>query len=57
MGPALTRLADEAKATESFRILFTSRPLKKIDEEVTIYAGGRRFARQLSMGKLVEFIY
>lgn len=53
----LTKLADEAKAAESFRILFTSRPLKKIDEEVTIYAGARRFLlRQLSMGKLVEFI-
>jgi hypothetical protein len=53
----LSRLTEEAKATDFFHILLTSRPLKKIDEEVTIYAGARRFLlRQLSMGKLVEFI-
>lgn len=53
----LTRLADEAKASDNFKVLFTSRPLKKLDEEVTVYAGGRRFLlRPLSMGKLVEFI-
>ena len=53
----MTRLTDEAKTTDCFRILLTSRPLKKIDEEVTIYAGARRFLlRQLSMGKLIEFV-
>lgn len=53
----LTRLTEEAKATDNYRLLFTSRPLKKIDEEVTIYAGARRFLlRQLSMGKLVAFV-
>lgn len=51
------RLTEEAKAVLHFRILFTSRPLKKIDEEVTIYAGSRRFLlRQLSMSKLVAFV-
>lgn len=53
----LSRLTAEAKGIENFHILLTSRPLRKIDEEVTVYAGARRFLlRQLSMGKLVEFI-
>ena len=53
----VARLVEEAKSSSNFRILFTSRPLKKLDEEVTIYAGSKRFLlRQLSMGKLVAFV-
>lgn len=53
----LEKFIHEVKSSDNFHVLFTSRPLRKIDEEVTIYAGARRFLlRSLSMHKLVEFI-
>ena len=53
----LAKFIQEAKVSDKFHLLLTSRPLKRIDEEVTVYAGARRFLlRPLSLHKLVEFI-
>lgn len=50
-------LVQEAKATDRYHLLITSRPLKRIDEQVTIYAGAHRYLlRPMSLQKLVAFI-
>lgn len=53
----LNQLTQEAKSTERFHLLLTSRPLRKLDEQVTVYAGSKRYLiRPLSISKLVAFI-
>lgn len=53
----LTTLMHEAKANDKFHLLLTSRPLHRMDEQVTIYSGAQRYLlRPLSMSKLVAFI-
>lgn len=53
----LSLLMQEVKSNEHFHLLLTSRPLRRIDEQVTIYAGAHRYLlRPLSMHKLVAFI-
>lgn len=53
----LATLMREAKSNDKYRLLLTSRPLRRIDEQVTIFTGTRRFLiRPLSIHKLVSFI-
>jgi hypothetical protein len=53
----LSLLMHEAKAHDNYHLLFTSRPLMRVDEQVTIYAGTHRYLlRPLSIHKLVVFI-
>lgn len=53
----LLALMQEARGHEKYYILLTSRPLHRIDEQVTIYAGTHRYQiKPLSIHKLVAFI-
>lgn len=53
----LVALMQEAKANDKYHLLLTSRPLHRMDEQVTIYSGAQRYLlRPLSMNKLVAFI-
>lgn len=53
----LHNLIKEARSTDGYHLLLTSRPLRKLDEQVTVYAGANRYVlRPLSMHKLVAFI-
>jgi hypothetical protein len=48
---------DEARAHADYHLLLTSRPLRRIDEQVTIYSGAHRYSlRPLSIHKLIAFI-
>lgn len=50
-------LMHETKSQENFHLLLTSRPLRRMDDQVTIYSGAKRYLlRPLSMHKLVAFI-
>ncbi len=54
---SLNTLIKEARSTNGFHLLLTSRPLRKLDEQVTVYAGASRYLlRPLSVHKLVSFI-
>lgn len=53
----LQSLIKEAKSNPNYRLLLTSRPLRKLDESVSLYSGTTRYIlRPLSISKLVEFI-
>ena len=53
----LSLLITEARSHDHFHLLLTSRPLRRLDDQVTIYAGAKRYLlRPLSMRKLVAFI-
>ncbi|MES2385733.1 MAG: NACHT domain-containing protein [Pseudomonadota bacterium] len=47
----------EAHGRERFHLLLTSRPLRQLDESVSVYAGTSRYTlRPLSLNKLVSFV-
>lgn len=53
----LSLLMQEAKSQDRYYLLLTSRPLRRIDEHVTIYTGAHRYLlRPMSMHSLVAFI-
>ncbi|WP_291993251.1 NACHT domain-containing protein [Candidatus Accumulibacter sp. ACC003] len=53
----LNQLIQEAKSTDGYYLLLTSRPIRRIDEELTIYSGTQRYSlRPLSIHKLIAFI-
>ena len=53
----LHSLIKEARSIDGYHLLLTSRPLRRLDEQVTVYAGASRYTlRPLSMHKLVAFI-
>lgn len=53
----LQGLVREANAADRFRVLFTSRPLRVLDEQVNLFAGARRFQlRPLSVNKVISFV-
>ena len=47
----------EANNTTRFHLLLTSRPLRQLDESVSLYAGASRYnLRPLSLNKLISFV-
>jgi hypothetical protein len=53
----LANATDEAQKNPRFHLLLTTRPLRQLDESVTLYASASRYTlRPLSLGKLVAFI-
>ncbi len=54
---ALKDVITEAKSDPRIRVLFTTRPLRVLDEDVDIFSGARRFViRPLSISKVVQFV-
>jgi len=53
----LRKLITEAKEDQRLHLLFTSRPLRILDEDVDIYNGVRRLLlRPLSISKVIKFV-
>lgn len=53
----LQEIIKEANSTQRFHLLLTSRPLRQLDESVSLYAGAHRYTlRPLSLNKLVSFV-
>jgi hypothetical protein len=53
----LNSIIKEAQQTNGYHLLLTSRPLRRMDEQVTVYAGACRYSlRPLSIHKLIAFI-
>jgi NACHT domain len=53
----LSAIIKEARSVDGYHLVLTSRPLHRLDEQVSIYAGARRYSLMpLSMHKLVAFI-
>lgn len=47
----------EANVSQQFHLLLTTRPLRQLDESVSLYAGAHRYIlRPLSLNKLVAFV-
>jgi tRNA A37 threonylcarbamoyladenosine biosynthesis protein TsaE len=50
-------VVNEVNETVNFHLVLTSRPLRQLDESVSLYAGTTRFTlRPLSLNKLVAFV-
>lgn len=53
----LQKLVKEANNTQKYHLLLTSRPLRQLDEPISVYAGTTRYSlRPLSINKLIAFI-